>query len=189
VSDYEIQYSIANPGDSPARLYGPISPAPLTLLGPFTIKATTPGLTTGVTLCQLPPGAVIYDVGIFVTVGWDGTTPTMDVGSLSGTTGLFDALAGAAVELSDPVTAITDNDGLDSNQDSKSWLAAAVASVGAQAGNTFNPPTVYVSDITTVKAVVSQDGTKGGTATGATTGTALVYVLAATPPVVTAPVS
>jgi hypothetical protein len=175
------EYTIFDPRSGLASRVAAIEPSPLALLGPFSVTSATPGLTTGVPLVKLPVGAVIYDIGVFVTVGWDGTTPTMDVGSFSSTTGLFDQLAGAAVELSDPIVAVTSNAGLNQNQDSKSWLAAAIASVGADGGAAFNPPELYVSAVSTISAVVSQDGTKGGTATAATTGTALVYVLVATP--------
>jgi hypothetical protein len=175
------EYEIFDPRSGLASRVAAISPSPLALLGPFSVTSATLGLTTGVPLVKLPVGAVIYDIGIFVTVGWDGTTPKMDVGSFSSSGGVFDAIGGGAVELGDAITAVASNDGLLQNQDSESWLAAAIASNGAGAGDAFNPPALYVSAVTTILAVVSQDGTKGGTATGATTGTALVYVLVATP--------
>lgn len=176
-----IEYQFLDPSADQARWTGSLSPSPLTLLGPFTVKSSTSGLTTGVPICTLPVGAVVYDIGVFVTTGFDGTTPLLDVGSFSGTTGLFANLAGTAVELADALVAVTDNAGLESNQDSHSWLAAAVGSVGAAAGAAFLPPEVFVSAISTLSVVVSQDGTKGGTAAGSTTGTALVYVVVATP--------
>lgn len=176
-----IEYELIDRWSNQATKSQIIRPAPLTLLGPYTLTFATPGLTAGVSLVALPAGAVIYDVGVFVTVAFDGTTPMTDVGTFSGNTGLFDQLAGAAVELADPLTGVTDNTGLQTNVDSNSWLAAAVASVGALGGATFRPPEVFVSATSTIKAVISQNGQKGGTAVGSTAGTALVYLLCATP--------
>jgi len=176
-----IDYTIFDPSSGLASRVAAIRPAPLTLLGPYTITSATNGLTTGAPLVTLPIGAIIYDIGVAITVGFNGTTPKIDIGTFSGTHGLFNELAGSVIELTDPLVAVTENDGLETNGDSESWLQAAVASIGADAGNAFFPPAIYVSAISTLVAVVSQDGTKGGSATGATTGTALVYVLAATP--------
>lgn len=176
-----IEYELIDAFSNQATKSQVIRPAPLTLLGPYTLLPTTPGLTAGVPLVILPIGAVIYDVGIFVTTGWNGTTPLMDVGVFSGATGLFAQFVSAAVELGDALGDITDNSGLQQNFDSKSWLAAALASHGADTGASFNPPEIYVSAVSQISAVVSQDGTKGGTASGATTGAASVYILCATP--------
>jgi hypothetical protein len=177
-----IEYAWVDPSTRQAAKTLSLSPSPLTLLGPYVVSFDSPGLTQGVKLGPpLPSGAVIYDVGIFTLSSWDGTTPTMDVGTFSGTTGLFFSLAGAAVEQGDALSGVGDNTPLQVNGDSKSWLAAAVASVAAAAGAPFNPPEIYASDVAQLLAVVSQDGTQGGTAAGSTTGTSNVYILAATP--------
>jgi len=173
-------FTIFDPGSGLASRTAAISPAPLTLLGPFNFAFDTPGLTTGVTLVTLPLGAVIYDVGVSISVAFDGTTPKADVGTFSSTAGLFDELAGAAVDLSAADDAVTDNDPLTISHGSN-WLAAAIGSVGAAGSAAYLPGALYCTDVSTVKLVVSQDGSKGGTAIGGTAGTGAVYVLAATP--------
>lgn len=179
MSNFETQFSVANPGDSPVRYFGTINPPPLALLRfPFTFAS--PGLTTGRSLVTLPIGAVIYDIGVQIPIAFDGTTPLADVGAFSGNTGLFDQLAGGAVQLDNADAAVTDNAGLSAAIGS-SWLQAAIGSVGAAAGAAFTPGALYVTAITQLSLVVSQSGQKGGTATGATAGVGVVYVLAATP--------
>jgi len=176
-----IQYSISDDNGN-ERLGGNIGPAPLTLLGPFQVSASTAGLTTGVALgAPLPAGTVIYDVGVITTTGWNGTTPFMDVGTFSGTTGLFQNEGNGAVELADPYGDVNDNAGIQANGDSDSWLAAGKIYSAYNDPHQLYPWTLYVDADSQLYAVVSQDGTKGGTAVGATTGVSLVYVLCATP--------
>lgn len=179
MSNFETQFVVANPGDSPGRLNGTINPPPLALLRfPFTFAS--PGLTTGRALVTLPIGAVIYDIGIQIPIAFDGTTPFADVGAFSGNTGLFASLAGDAVALGSADDTVSDNVGL-SEPPGPTWLQAAIGSVGAAGGSAFLPGALYVTAITQLSLVVSQSGQKGGTATGATAGVGVVYVLAATP--------
>lgn len=180
MSNYETQFVVANPGDSPGRLVGNINPAPFALLRfPFTFASS--GLTTGRTLAQLSIGAVIYDIGIQVPIAFNGTTPLADIGTFNGgNVGLFAELAGGAVDLTAADAAVTDNAGL-SNPTGPTWLSAAIGSVGAAAGAAFLPPELYVTAANPLLLVVSQTGQKSGTATGATAGTGVVYVKAATP--------
>lgn len=176
-----IQYSIRDDNGN-ERLGGNITPAPLTLLGPYVINHDTPGLTTGVPLGDpLPAGAVIYDVGIFTITGWNGTNPTMDVGTFASTTGLFANQGNGAVEQADPIGLVSSNTPIAANQDSASWLAASKIYSAYNDPHFLYPWALYVTDLAQLYAVVSQDGTKGGTATGASVGQSNVYLLVATP--------
>lgn len=175
------EYTFFSPGSGDAWRTGSMSPSPLTLLGPFNFDFSTAGLTTGVKLCRLPVGAVIYDVGIAISVTFDGTTPLADVGSfVGGNVGLFGELAGAAVDLTSDDSGVTDNTDL-FQSNGPNWLAAAVGSVGAAGGATYLPAPLTVSAVSTLMLAVSQNGQKGGTAVGSTAGAGAVYVLAATP--------
>jgi hypothetical protein len=169
-----IQYELLDPASDIARFSGTIRPAPLTLLGPFAFSFATLGLNNGIPLATLPVGAVILDIGVSVTGAFNGTTPAADVGTFSSTAGLFSELGSTTVDLTGADIAVPDNDGLTA-PDGHNWLSVA----GAAASNT--PIELYVTAISTLLLVVSQDGTQGGTATGATAGTGNVYVLAATP--------
>jgi hypothetical protein len=161
-----IEYQFLDPSADQARWTGSLNPSPLTLLGPFTFSFATPGLTTGVPLVTLPVGAVICGIGVSVPVAFDGTTPLADVGTFDGgNAGLFDTINSAAVDLTSADAAVTDNAGISQVQ-ATGWLT----SVG-----------LPITAICTLSLVVSQDGTKGGTATGSTAGTGAVYVLVATP--------
>jgi hypothetical protein len=183
-----VQVQLVNTGGQ-ATFEGFISPSPLYLLGPYTITATTAGLTTGVPLVILPAGAIIYDIGCVTLQQWDGTTPKMDVGSFhSGNTGLFDQLAGGVVALDHSYDSTADNDDLVGAAGGNvpiSWLQAAVGSAGADGGAAYFASPLYVLAIDStagiIHAVVSQDGAKGGTATGAANGSTNVYLVVGTP--------
>jgi hypothetical protein len=180
-----IQVQLINSGGQ-ATFDGSISPSPLYMLGPFPFTFATPGLTTGVPLVILPEGALIYDIGIVVIETFDGTTPLADVGEFSGTTGLFKDLATAAVDVTVPYDQNASGSTHILSASNNAWLAPAIGSIGADAGAVYLPGTLVTFAATTLSLVVSQDGAKGGTATGATHGTGSVFVLVATPQFVVA---
>jgi hypothetical protein len=176
-----IEYELIDGYSNQATKSQFIRPAPLTLLGPYHFTFATPGLTTGVALVTLPVGAVIYDVGVEVVTAFDGTTPKADVGTFSSTHGLFDELAAAAViDLSSADAAVTSNTGL-SSATTASWLSTAIGSAGAAGGAAYLPALLYVTAVSTLSLVVSQDGSQGGTAIGGAAGVGNVFVLCATP--------
>jgi hypothetical protein len=168
--DREGFVSFTDPGNQPAVLRGPF---------PFT--HSTAGVTAGVPIYTPNVGDVILDIGIQLPVAFNGTTPMCDVGTFNGgSAGLFDGLAGAAVNLADADAAVTDNAGL-SSATTTTWLAAAIGSAGAAGGASYLPAALYVTVANPLLLVVSQSGMKGGTATGATAGTGAVYVITSSP--------
>jgi hypothetical protein len=172
------QVQLINSGGQ-ATFEGFVSPGPLYVRS-LSFSFATAGLTTGVPFVQVRAGDVIYDIGIAVTVAFNGTTPLADVGTFSGNTGLFDQLAGATVDLTSANVAIVDNTGL-SSATSANWLQAAVGSAGAALGGSYQPAQVTVTADSFLSLVVSQTGAKGGSATGASAGSGFVYVVTSTP--------
>jgi hypothetical protein len=162
-----------------AVVEGTIVPGPLYVRS-FAFGFDTLGLTTGVRVVQLRAGDVVYDLGIGIHAAFNGTTPKADVGTFSGTTGLFDQLADTTVDLTVVDEPITDNDGL-TESDGPNWLQAAIGSVGAAGGAAYLPGQLIATTDCVLELVVSQDGTKGGTATGASVGVGTVYVVTGTP--------
>lgn len=143
---------------------------PNAILGPFTFAFNAAALTAGVALFTPPVGMVIYDVGISVPVAFNGTTPLADIGTFNGgNAGLFQELNSAAVDLTTADAAVADNAGI-AQVAADGWLSALNGTVG-----------LVVTAANPLLLVVSQDGTKGGTATGATAGSLNVYIVAASP--------
>jgi hypothetical protein len=173
------QIQLINSGGQ-ATFEGFVTPGPLYVRA-LAFDFTTAGVTAGVPVVQLRAGDVIYDLGFAIPTAFNGTTPFADFGTFSGgNAGIFTELAGAAVDLTAADTAVTDNAGL-SSATTRTWLSAAIGSVGAAAGAAFLPAPLQVTADSELFLVVSQSGQKGGTATGATAGAAVAYVVTSTP--------
>lgn len=142
----------------------------------FAFSHSTASLAAGVPIYTPAVGDVIYDIGICVTTAFNGTTPFLDVGTFNGgNVGLFAELAGAAVDGTKLYAGVTDNAGL-SVPNTAPWLQSAVGSAGALGGAAYNSTPIIVTAANPLLLVASQDGQKGGTATGATLGSGTVYV-------------
>ncbi len=153
---------------------------PLTLRS-FAFSHSTAALAAGVTVYTPDVGDVIYDIGICLSTAFNGTTPLLDVGTFNGgNVGLFGELAGAGVDGTKLYAAATDNAGL-TVPNTASWLQAATGSVGAAAGAAYNSTPIIVTTANPILLVASQNGQKGGTATGATAGVGTVYMLTGQP--------
>ena len=147
----------------------------------FAVSHSTAGLATGVAVWTPQVGDIIYDIGIVLTTAFNGTTPLLDVGTFNGgNVGLFGELAGAGVDGTKLYADVTDNAGL-SAPNTAPWLQSAVGSVGAAAGAAYKSTPILVTAANPVLLVASQNGQKGGTATGATVGAGNVYVLLGNP--------
>ncbi len=141
----------------------------------------TTGLNTGLTIYTPAVGDIIYDVGMFITTAFNGTTPSADIGTFSGgNDGLFKVLAGAVVDITAVDAAVTTNAGLQSSATAR-WLQAAVGSIGADAGAAYLDAQLRVTTANPILIVGSQSGAKSGTAIGGTTGAGIAYVVAGTP--------
>jgi hypothetical protein len=146
----------------------------------YAFTYATAGLATGVTLTTLTAGSIIYDVGIVITTAFDGTTPSLDVGTFDGgNVGLFAELA-AVVDGTKVYADVTDNAGLASSN-SQLWLSTAIGSAGAAGGAAFDDTALYVSADCSFLLVASQNGQKSGTAIDSTAGAGRVYIVAAAP--------
>jgi hypothetical protein len=162
-----------------------VSAATLSSYGAVTLTSLafafdTAALTTGVAILTPAIGDVIYDIGVSVTVAFNGTTPKADVGTFNGgNVGLFGEL-GTVVDLSNADDAVTDNAGLAVGH-AANWLQASIGSVGAAASAAYISGQLVVTAANPLVLVVSQNGQKSGTAIGGSAGSGLVYVLHATP--------
>src|ERR1700739_4114370 len=118
----EIQFlsSTNQPAVAPNTLYIKV----------FTLAYNAASFAAGISLYIPAVGDVIYDVGLGITTAFNGTTPKLDVGGFSGTTGFFKQLAGNPADATKVYAGITNNTGF-SSPNSALWLQAAVGSVGA----------------------------------------------------------
>lgn len=151
--------------------------------GPFSFSFNTPGLANGVEFYTPTVGDILHDAWIEIETAFDGTTPLADIGSFAGlTTGLFATAAnGSPVNLLTPAS--------ESAGTGLVVLTGTSSVIPALAAMAFNP--VYsggeaivparFTGTNPLKVVVSQDGTIGGTAVGATVGVAHVYLVTSTP--------
>jgi hypothetical protein len=140
----------------------------------------TAGLTTGVTLYTPAVGDLILDAGVVITTAFNGTTPEIDVGSFTGNTGLFEQLAGDAVDGSKVYADVTDNTGV-AVANNPLWLSSAVISVGSAGTAAINSWQARISAANPLKFVCTQTGQKGGGAIGGTAGAATIVIVAVSP--------
>ena len=138
---------------------------------PFDHSTGSTALAAGIdirTLGDYVPqvGDVIDDAWFDVTTAFNGTTPLADFGSFSSAEGLFLELNSAAVDMTAATGAVADNTGIDK---------IGGARLNKVAGSPLR--IVAVSDEPPViDLVVSETGHKGGTASGATAGAAVLYI-------------
>lgn len=142
----------------------------------FDFAYDTPNLNTGVTVWTPAIGDVLLDAFFSVNTAFDGTTPMADIGQFlsAGTTGVFASLIGTG--MLPPLG----NADLTTEGPSPMWgLSQELAGSAAYAGGYSGVTTFRTTD--PLLLVVSQDGTKGGTAIGGTAGAASLYLVVATP--------
>lgn len=137
--------------------------------GPFSFTFDTPGLEDGIEFYTPTVGDVLLDVWVMMDTLFDGTTPKGSVGNASGSTaGLFfggDKILGIA--------SVARGDGLQSPDNFNSWRDwTGYNGSGGPAEITAADPLVFWA---------TQDGLRGGTAIGGTTGAARLYIVTATP--------
>jgi hypothetical protein len=146
----------------------------------YTMSAS---LANGVTVytpvqADIDNGLWIEDVWVEIDTAWDGTTPTLDVGTFNGkTTGLFYAprqsgTTPGPIDLSQ-ADAASAGAGVSLGQ-GKNFSLANLSTPYASAPGRLVPARVTATN--PILVVVSQDGTKGGSAVGGTAGHATVWI-------------
>ena len=120
----------------------------------------------GVAVSSYSPtaGDVIQAAWIEIDTLFNGTTPHVDFGIFSGALGVFKELASAAILVSSADPALTDNTGLVKRQ-----------TAGLGSGTAGMPLTFSAADA--LKVVLSEDGSLGGTAAGASAGAAVLHLI------------
>lgn len=163
--------------------------------GPFAFAFNTAGLNNGVAFYTPTVGDILLDAWIEVDTAFNGTTPRADIGPFLG--GVAGANIGLFGSLNQPIkvggsfTADTENiTGLLSNVGNVVNPANAgnepasgdnlFYAGGVPTGAQRNVPGKFTSASPWL-IVVSQDGSKGGTAVGGSAGAGKVYLVTATP--------
>ena len=122
-------------------------------------------LAAGVPILTLNDGDLIAALWCQVDTAFNGTTPKGDVGTFSTAAhGLFDEIGSAVLDMTTADTVPTDNTGLQ--------LPTAAKCLEITKG-----PLLVTVNGAVLYFVVSEDGSKGGTATGATAGACTIHAV------------
>lgn len=146
----------------------------------YGITFQTAGLATGVTLYTPAVGDYIYDIGVVITTAFNGTTPKIDVGTFTSTTGLFAQTASAAIDATKLYADVTSNTGL-SVPNFHLWLSSGVIEKGRAGASVIPSWQVRVTAASPLKVVASQNGQINGTAIDSSAGVAKIVVVASSP--------
>jgi len=163
------------------------------------IKATTPGLASGVVAYQPNPGEILRDAWLEVVTAWNASPACADVGTFVGSPkGLYGLAAGGApvdVTAPDVLAGGSAGDVLVGGTESDLAVRCAIAAASPAAALRMAP--ARFTGPAPLLAVVSKDGTNGGgeTPAAATAGSAPTIpaaisarVTATNPPTIPAPV-
>jgi len=177
-------------------------PTGVPIVRKFPFAFNTPNILTGASLYTPTIGDILLDAWIEIDTAWDGMTPLGDVGLfLSHIPGLFQGAAGAAVPMNvadtlihgeGPLGGQSMNDLHTADALGQSLNGVAVLPVPvAGASLTLATPSPFANGVRVVpskfqsanpiKVVVSQDGTTTGGDPGSTVGSAILYLVTATP--------
>lgn len=145
----------------------------------FNFAFNTPGLTTGLTVFTPTAGDILVDCWLEIDTAFNGTTPKVDVGDfVSANTGWF---AQAASALDATVADATATSGpLLVDQMTNSGHNSSLRAAGDTNSKDRSLPGKF-ANANPVKLVLTQNGQKGGVATGATQGAGTVFFLTGTP--------
>lgn len=153
----------------------------------FAFAFNDAGLAAGKTIYTPTVGDVLFDAWVEIDTAWDGTTPTIDIGTFAGTTfGIFasttlgvgiDATRADAATLGAGQIGQTTNGGLSV---SDFLLAESVTNVNDNQ-NLIRYWPAKVVGTNPVKVCVSQTGQTDGAAPGSTQGEGYVYLVVSTP--------
>lgn len=144
--------------------------------GPFPFAFNTANLNTGIPICVMTVDDILLDAWIETDTAFDGTTPLCDFGSGIGSNfGIFNDEAGPIDMTLSDVLGGSQNTLAGQNQ---SLVGASAAASGPRG---VAPSKILIGGQWFLW--VSQDGQKGGAATGASDGSAALYVKIATPSV------
>lgn len=154
------------------------TPGAARVLGPFPFAFNTAAINDGVVFYTPTVGDILLDCWVSVLIAFDGTTPLADIGEGGNNKGIFNNFdTGVDVSAADGVDTFS---GLFYNKSGDQKLSTTELSADTTLGGFRMTPGKFVS-ATPWKVWVSQNGQIGGTAVGGTTGSAVVYLVVATP--------
>ncbi len=162
---------------------GGSTPGAARVLGPFPFAFDTAGINNGHTIWTPAVGDILLDAWISVVTAFDGSTPMGDIGTFTGGQSYgWLASNNAAADLT---YADGNSGGIDKAILAQSGAPAVdgvfqMTLAGATYSSGRQLPGSFIS-ASPIQVVVSQDGTKGGTASGGTQGAGNVYLVIATP--------
>lgn len=205
---------VSNDGESVNRIFAvnqddglsidgtPFDPRGQSVVRAFPFAFDTPDLLTGAPLYTPTEGDILLDAWVQIDEAWDGTDPTIDVGTFDGVpTGLFAGPWGRPIDASQADDFVTDAHLLGGGNTGPLSALNAIAAA-AQYLVTENAPNPVGLDIASgtgslsaaqrsvpakfttadpIKVCVTQDGTNTGSDPGATQGAATLYLVTATP--------
>lgn len=150
--------------------------APVVRAFPFAFDS--PNILTGHAVYTPTVGDILLDAWIEIDTAWNGTTPLGDFGEFVGTAqGLFAGGNGP--------TGLTTMSGPDTNLVGVGYLAGnngeSLAALSAAGSAGFRVAPGKFTTVDPIKVVVSQDGTNTGADPGSTQGSAVLYLVTATP--------
>lgn len=161
------------------------APAGVAIVRAFPFAFDTPDLLTGAAVYTPTIGDVLLDAWVEIVEPWDGTTPKGDFGRFTGgiTRGFF-YVVWTSLDMSsvDDTTSLQGMSAQNGNalKTSGLVLASALSAVVNQpAGPRYVPAKFTTAD--PIKVVVSADGGTAGDDPGATQGSAILYLVTATP--------
>lgn len=167
ITSTDLSVTVSNPTGPTVDLSVAVSPGILSHVQ-FPFAYDDANLNDGITCYTPTAGTWLYDAWIEVDTAWDGTTP---IGNFGGTAyGLLFAGLTAGVNMSNP-----DTDGGNTGAP----IAGASGNTSLNAlSNTTGPRQIGKWTSTDpLKVWVSQDGTIGGTAPGASQGAAILHLI------------
>ena len=197
-------YSTGVTNTSWVQFVSNISSSGASVIRKFPFTYATPNIATGAALYTPTIGDVLLDAWIEIDTAWNGTTPLCDIGfGVASMYGLFD-LAGLSVSSSQVDMTYSDStfdsSALYGSSGNRLSLAQTLDSAIAALQATGAVSPFPLSQISTpfldgarrivpfkfaaanpVKVWVTQNGRNTGAATGATQGSAILYLVTATP--------
>lgn len=149
----------------------------------FDVGFADAGLTTGETLYTPVVGEILIDAWVEFTVAFNGTTPLLDIGTfLAGNNGWYHGGKGVLVATAQDVGTggpLGDASPITGSSTTTSRLSDSLGGADPSSVKRALPAKFTTTD--PVQVVVTQTGAKGGTATGATAGKAVVYLQTSEP--------
>lgn len=151
------------------------------IIRPFSFAYNTANLTSGVTVYTPTVGDLLLDAWVEVDTAWNGSNPNFDFGTFTtNTSGLF-ANTSSIINLSNADETINNNAGLLTGNGQTDLMQRVISAATVSGGGFTRVLPLKFTANNPIKIVVSQNGAIGGASPGASQGSAVLYLVTATP--------